>query len=155
MAEVFEQCGGSDNTLATAALELYEFPSGHIGRRKYVHVEGHRRSVPVIYTYVGTDRRNHLRPEYGGNWDHAAHGRAPFIMSDIQAFVSPIDGAVISSRSHLREHEVTHDVIQVGNERIGAREVPLPPAHSDIVEAIHKVEAGYRPADAVQIEGME
>lgn len=32
------------------------------------------------------------------------------IMPDIEAFVSPIDGSVVGSRSRLREHERRHGV---------------------------------------------
>jgi len=42
------------------------------------------------------------------------------LLSDIQAFVSPIDQQVISSRSQLRDHERQHNVRQVGNDWAGS-----------------------------------
>ena len=41
---------------------------------------------------------------------------ATTMMPDIQPFVSPIDRREISSRSHLRAHNRTHGVVQVGDE---------------------------------------
>lgn len=43
----------------------------------------------------------------------------PHLMGDIQEFRSPIDGAVISSRSQLRTHEQRHGVKQNGDMRKG------------------------------------
>lgn len=42
------------------------------------------------------------------------------LMDDIRAFRSPIDGSVIASRSHLREHERRHGVRQSGNDWTGS-----------------------------------
>lgn len=42
-------------------------------------------------------------------------------MRDIAEFRSPIDGSVISSRSHLREHERQHGVRQIGNDWSGTK----------------------------------
>jgi len=41
-------------------------------------------------------------------------------MSDIEPFVSPLDGKVIGSRSALREHERRHNVRQIGNDWSGS-----------------------------------
>lgn len=38
------------------------------------------------------------------------------VMSDISERVSPIDGTVITSRSHLRHHNRAHGVIDVGDD---------------------------------------
>ena len=43
------------------------------------------------------------------------------IMSEISAFVSPIDHSVISSRRELREHERKHNVRQSGNDWTGSK----------------------------------
>lgn len=43
----------------------------------------------------------------------------PFVMPDIKPFVSPIDGAEITSRSTLRAHEHTHQVRQAGDFKPG------------------------------------
>jgi hypothetical protein len=42
------------------------------------------------------------------------------VMSDIEPFVSPLDGKVIGSRSALREHERRHNVRQIGNDWSGS-----------------------------------
>jgi hypothetical protein len=44
---------------------------------------------------------------------------APMYVRDIGEYKSPIDGTVITSRSAHRDHLKTHDVIEVGNERLG------------------------------------
>jgi hypothetical protein len=44
---------------------------------------------------------------------------APYLMGDIKPFRSPIDGAVISSRSQLRAHEQKHGVKQCGDYKPG------------------------------------
>lgn len=44
---------------------------------------------------------------------------APMVMTDIQAFRSPIDGSEISSRSKLRAHEQRHGVRQNGDMKKG------------------------------------
>lgn len=43
----------------------------------------------------------------------------PHLMGDISEFRSPIDGAVISSRSTLRAHEHRHEVRQCGDFKKG------------------------------------
>ena len=62
-------------------LDLYEYPADHIGRKTYVHVQGHSRSVPKYKTYLGVDRRNYLLPEFGGNWDGLGNASA-YVMPD-------------------------------------------------------------------------
>jgi len=43
-------------------------------------------------------------------------GSAPTVMPDIKAFISPLDGKEVGSRSALREHEKKHNVVQIGND---------------------------------------
>lgn len=43
----------------------------------------------------------------------------PYVFGDIREFRSPIDGAVISSRSSLRAHEHRHGVRQCGDFKKG------------------------------------
>lgn len=129
------------------AFDLYEFPKDHIGRKTYVSVRGHSRSVPYLYTYRGADGLNHVRPEYGGTADGAhfqtdyARNLCTTYFSDIQGFVSPIDGAVISSRPALAEHCKTHDVIQVGNDKwdTPSDRAPLDRPGHDIKRAIEQL----------------
>ena len=41
---------------------------------------------------------------------------APMVMSDIEGYVSQVDGSWISSRSHHRSHLKQHRMIELGNE---------------------------------------
>src|SRR6187399_132583 len=94
--------------------DLYEFPADYIGRKRYVSVRGHVRSVPAFKTYKGTDSRNHVLPEFGG--DGTGFGSVgPFILPDKQPYVSPLDGSYVTSRSQHREHMTRHGVIEAGD----------------------------------------
>lgn len=118
-------------------FDLYEFPEGYVGRKTFVTVQGHSKSIPALYTYKGTDRRNHVLPEYGGTDEYFASGSGPMIMSDISAFRSPVDNTEISSRSTLAEHNKRHGVVQIGNDKITRTEAaPLPRAGNDIKRAL-------------------
>lgn len=121
-----------------SGFDLYEFPAGYYGRKTYVSVQGHSKSIPTLYTYKGTDGRNHVLPEYGGTDEYFANGAGPMIMPGITAFRSPIDGTVIHSRTGLRDHELRHNVIQVGNEKFPPRTeaAPMPRAGHDIKRAL-------------------
>ena len=41
---------------------------------------------------------------------------APIVMSDIEGYVSQVDGTWIKSRSHHREHLKQHRMIELGND---------------------------------------
>ena len=41
---------------------------------------------------------------------------APMVMSDIEGYVSQVDGSWISSRSHHRSHLKQHKMIELGND---------------------------------------
>jgi hypothetical protein len=101
-----------------SGFDLYEFPDGHVGRKTYVSVQGHSKSIPALYTYRGTDGRNHVLPEYGGDDSYFANGAGPMIMSDITPFRSPVDNSVVQGRASLREHNTRNNVVQIGNDRI-------------------------------------
>ena len=94
--------------------ELYDFPLEYIGRKTFVHVDGHKRSVPKFKTYLGSDRRHKVLPEYGGD-EIDMSSAAPYILPDKLAYVSPLDGTHISSRSSHREHMARHDVVEAGD----------------------------------------
>lgn len=49
-------------------------------------------------------------------WDY---NRSFYVMPDIQEFVSPVDGSLISSRSKLRHHNRGHGVVQSGDWKPG------------------------------------
>lgn len=122
-------------------LDLYDFPADHIGRRTYVSVSGHVRSVPKYKTYLGTDSRNHILPEYGGEYDNGAAG--PYIMPDKQPYRSPLDGTVVTSRSQHREHMRRHGVIEAGDmpmpTRQQNRDAHKPVSGRDIANAIRQL----------------
>lgn len=128
-------------------IDLYNYPAGHAGPKRFVHVRGHSRSVASPYTYKGNDGFNHVRPEYGGTYDGVS-GRSPLadslcttFMPDIHGFVSPIDGAFISSRSQRDVHLRQHEVIEVGNEKFDtpADRAPMQRAGLDIKRAIEEI----------------
>jgi hypothetical protein len=119
-------------------FDLYEFPAGYVGRKTYVSVQGHSKSIPALYTYKGTDGRNHVLPEYGGTDEYFANGAGPMIISDITPFRSPVDNSVVQGRASLREHNRRNNVVQIGNDRITppADRAPMRRAGHDIKRAI-------------------
>lgn len=119
--------------------DLYEFPDGHIGRRSYVSVRGHTRSIPKYKTYRGSDGFNHILAAYGGNDEDG--DVSSYIIRDMEPYRSPIDGSIITSRSHHRAHKRQHNVIEVGNERLPSRsrDVHPPLSGRDVVDAIKQL----------------
>lgn len=118
--------------------ELYDFPADHVGRKAYVSVRGHDKSVPKFKTYRGTDSRNHLLPEYGGDW--AGMGKdSSFIMPDKAAYHSPLDGSVVEGRNAHRDHMKRHNVLEAGDMKIGEygnrERAPMPSAREDLRRA--------------------
>ena len=123
--------------------DLYDFPSDHIGRKSYVTVRGHSRSIPKFKTYKGTDGYNYVRPEYGGSWDGLGN-QSTYVMPDKQPYLSPLDGTYVTSRSVHREHMRKHGVEEAGDMPIGRmvrenRDVHAPVSGRDIVEAIRQL----------------
>lgn len=124
-------------------LDLYEYPADHIGRKTYVTVQGHSRSIPKYKTYLGADRRNYLLPDFGGSWDGLGNSSA-YVMPDKLEYVSPIDGSHVTSRSHHRAHMSRHGVVEAGDMTVGSMSgasrgpAMRRPAH-DIVQAIHQL----------------
>jgi hypothetical protein len=119
--------------------ELYEYPSDHVGTRHYVSVRGYARSIPRYKTYRGTDGYNHLLPQYGGDSMDCASG-GPFILPDKAEYVSPMDGSLITSRSHHREHMRKHDVIECGDSINITKPPELKPVTGrDIADAIRQL----------------
>lgn len=87
------------------------------------------------------------------------------IMEDIEPFVSPVDGSIVTSRSKLREHNNRNGVVNY-HEFDGQRELDVQKREEflkgeskehrkdllkDVIEATNKVESGYKPQ--VQSEG--
>lgn len=109
----------------------YEYPPDHIGRRSYVTVRGIKESVPKIYCFY-----------MGGHWyleGTEPEGQvAPHIMSDIQPYLSPLSGKMVTSRSERRAEMRQHGVIEVGNEAMRPfRPVELPSPGYDIKRAMN------------------
>lgn len=121
-------------------MDLYEFPKDHIGRKTYVSVVGHSRSVPKIYTARGFDGRSHVLPEYGGDEANFVGGTGPMIMGDIGEYTSTLDGTRITSRSQHRDHMRQHGVIEVGTQPVGSmgrtERAPVTRAGHDIARAL-------------------
>lgn len=120
--------------------DLYDFPADHVGRKSYVTVRGHSKSVPKYKTYLGTDRRYYLLPAHGGDWSGAAHDGGAFLLPDKLGYVSPMDGTEITSRSTHREHMIRHGVVEAGDMKLGqysgADRAPRDAVGPDIQRAI-------------------
>lgn len=127
----------NDNT-----TELYEYPAEYVGRKSYVSVAGHSRSVPKYKTYLGSDRKRHLLPEYGGNFDHLPRVTIT-VIPDKQAYLSPIDNTVVEGRQAHREHMKVHDVLEAGDMTIGSMQgydrAPMAPITHDIMRAMQEL----------------
>lgn len=61
----------------------------------------------------------YLDPSYHGS-KRSDTVAAPMVMRDIGEYVSPIDGAYITSRTSHRDHMRAHDVVEVGNQAVGS-----------------------------------
>lgn len=123
------------------AVDLYEFPPGHVGRKSYVTVKGHTKSIPKYKCYLGVDSRWHLHPDFGGSWDGAGEQSA-YLLPDKLAYVSPIDGSYVTSRPQHREHMNRHGVVEAGDMTPGSikRSTPRPAVTGrDIVDAIRQL----------------
>lgn len=121
--------------------DLYEFPTDHVGRKTYVNVRGHSRSVPKYKTYVGTDRHNYVLPEYGGEAGFAGE-QAPTIMPDKAGYLSPMDRTVVEGRSAHREHMRKHNVVEAGDMKLGSsrtERAPMGGVRSDIQRAMQEL----------------
>lgn len=123
-------------------LGLYDFPADHTGRKTYVSVQGHTKSVPKYKTYRGTDGRNYIHPDFGGDW--SGYGNGPTIMRDKEAYLSPLDGKVVEGRTAHREHMNRHGVYEAGDLRIGdlsrnRNNAPLPPVGLSIKQAYEQL----------------
>lgn len=123
--------------------DLYEFPEDHVGRKRYVSVRGHTKSIPAFKTYKGADGYNYLRPEYGGDW--SGYGQeTTFVMRDKPGYQSPLDGSFVEGRAAHREHMNRHNVYEAGDLKIGdmskgRNNSPLPPVAVSIKQAFEQL----------------
>lgn len=119
--------------------DLYDFPADHVGRKSYVGVRGHTKSVPKFKTYRGSDGYNYLLPEFGGTWDGLGN-QAPMYMPDKAAYNSPMDRTVVEGRAAHREHMNRHDVYEAGDmTRTDFRPSEMPRAGDDIRRAMQEL----------------
>jgi hypothetical protein len=118
---------------------LYEFPDDYVGRKTYVSVRGHVRSIPRYKTYLGSDSRNHLLPEYGG--DEIVDNGSAYLLPDKSPYVSPLDGSYVTSRSTHREHMRRHGVIEAGD-------MPMPTRQTN--RDVHSPVSGYDIAHSIK-----
>lgn len=125
-------------------MDIHEYPEGHKGPKRYVFVRSIGKAVPVIYTHYRGGYE--LLPEYGGpDYEESKHtGSGIQVMRDIGEYKSPVDGTYVTSRSQHREHIRHHDLIEVGNERIGHMGKPQdsgPRVGHDIQRTMHELRA--------------
>lgn len=126
------------------AVDLSEYPADYRGRKVYVRVRSLGRMVAACYVQH-TGSGYELLPEYGGPTFTSKRLGSVQVMRDIGAYVSPIDGERITSRSQHREHIRRHDLVEVGNERIGSMDKPQhsgPSMGHDIKRALERARAG-------------
>lgn len=86
----------------------------------------------------------------------------PMVTLDIQpwaSYVSPIDGAVITSRSEQREHMTRHGVVMfddiapdIERNRRQIQERATADLKADIAASIHMLEAGHKPTSIPEAE---
>lgn len=119
--------------------DLYDFPVDHVGRKSYVGVRGHSKSVPKYKTYRGADGYNYLLPAFGGTWDGLGNA-APTIIPDKAAYMSPLDRTVVEGRTAHREHMNRHDVYEAGDMKMGTfKPSEMPRAGEDIRRAMQEL----------------
>jgi hypothetical protein len=68
------------------------------------------------YTQVKTEDGYKLVPTEEAHLHR--ENKSAMVIGDIQPYRSPIDGEMITSRSHHRAHMQKHGVIEVGNEKL-------------------------------------
>lgn len=128
----------------TEPVDLNEYPAEYRGRKAYVRVRSLGKIVAACYVqHTGSEYE--LLPEYGGPTFASKRVGSVQVMKDMGEYTSPVDGAHIGSRSAHREHIRRHDLVEVGNERIGSMERPQDSGHRagrDIQQALQRARAG-------------
>lgn len=124
-------------------IDVKEYPEGHKGRKSYVFVPG-AGVVAACYTcHVGGALQ--LLPEYGGPEIKSNRTGTFHIIGEIGAYTSPVDGTFVGTRDAHREHIRRHDLIEVGNERVGHMDKPQDSGHragQDIKQALQRAKQG-------------
>jgi hypothetical protein len=133
--------GGKGKFYMTDHDDLYDYPADHVGRKTYVSIKGHVRSVPKYKTYLGDTGHRHIHPDYGGDWSGYTNQSA-LVIRDKEAYWSPLDGTTVEGRSAHREHMRKHNVIEVGDQPVGSLKYsersPMEPVGLDIVNALRR-----------------
>lgn len=88
-----------------------------MARKSYVMIEG-KLQEKAGYNHAIINGENWYF--IAGVWEAASapSHNAPYVIPDIKPYSSAIDGSMITSRSHHREHLRAHGCIEVGNERL-------------------------------------
>lgn len=102
-------------------VDLNKYPTDYRGRQSFVFVRAIEKVVARCYTY-SMGGVTQLLPEYGGPAIDSKRIPGPMVMRDIGEYTSPVDGSHITSRGQHRDHVRRHDLVEVGNERIGSLE---------------------------------
>lgn len=72
--------------------------------------------------------------------------RGLHVIPDIEPYLSPIDGKVVSGRRQHRDHMRAHDVIEVGNEKpTKFKPKPITGMADDIRASYEMLKQGYTP----------
>lgn len=136
---------GTSAQIATMANEptLYDFPNNHVGRKTYVTVSGHSRSIPKYKTYMGSDRRNYLLPQFGGDMSGYSASSAE-IIPDKAGYLSPLDDTYVEGRAAHKSHMDRHQVYEAGDLKIGEMNrsrtlPPMPDMHKSIKRAMEEI----------------
>ena len=119
-------------------------------------------------SFVQCPRTGRLVPAAEVDWPRDRTRRTGYqIMPDIEEFVSPVDGSVVSSRSSLRAHNERNDVVQFhefdGEWEAKAKERAAAPTSKaareervqDIIQAIDQVERGEGHAPREREHGID
>ena len=65
--------------------------------------------------------------------------RGPYVVPDIEPFISPIDGKVVSGRVQKRDHMKRHDVEELGDQKAKPHKfVEMPRAGPDVAEELKR-----------------
>lgn len=124
-------------------IDVKEYPEGHKGRKSYVFVRSHGVVAACYVCSVGGVLQ--IAPEFGGPAIASKHVGGPQVMRDMGEYSSVVDGSRITSRSEHREHVRKHDLVEVGNERIGSVEKAQDSGHRagyDIKQALQSAKMG-------------
>lgn len=94
------------------------------------------RNGQLFAEYEG-DKLTYLNPDYKPPARSDAV-KMPYVVKDIGEYKSPVDGAMITTRSAHRDHLKRHELIEVGNERMPSQPEPAAKVSRELGEAIKR-----------------